>query len=295
MRYFSAVIICLTIGLVWSLSKPAQALGAITGDFSFSHLSMTHQSLNGLIENLPALEPSEDSLKVQALLAEGDVFYRRLDNQLAIQTYRKAFLVDSTSFPVLSRLSRTATDLGNDFSAADQKSAAEELFLEAVTYAEGLQRHHSDSAKTHFYLALSKGSLALFIGGRRKVSFSREIEAHCKRGLAIDPTDAQLLVVYGLFNREVASSSWMERTLAQALFGQIPEGTKENAVSLLSRAVEEDPDLHVARFELSLSLIAVGRPEEAIVHLKQAEALPAQTTQDNRNRQLAKRMLERIP
>lgn len=235
-----------------------------------------------------------DSLKVSALLAEGDVFYRRLDNKLAIASYRRAFALDSTSFDVLSRLARTATDLGQDLQAEQQNNDAEAIFMEAVRYADLLLVDHADNVRTHYYLALTKGNLALFQGGRKKITFAREIEQHCMDGLTIDSTYAELLVVYGVFKREVASSTWMERTFAQALFGSIPKGTKENAVRLISQAVALKPELHVARFELALSLIAIGQPEEAMTHLKAAQTLPPQTTQDNRNRQLAERMLNRM-
>ena len=235
-----------------------------------------------------------DSVRVQALLAEGDVFYRRLDNRLAITTYRKAYEIDSTSYPVLSRLARTASDLGRDLSADNQNSEAEEIFLEALRYAESLENMHGQAAKTHYFLALAKGNLALLKGGKQKVEYGRDVERHCQKGLSLDSTDAEILVAYGVFNREAASSSWMERMLAQTLFGRVPEGTRENSVQLLRKAVEIDPNLHVAQFELALSLIAIGRPDEAMHHLKVAESLPAQTTQDNRNRQLAMRMLERM-
>ncbi len=235
-----------------------------------------------------------DSLQIQALLAEGFVFYKRLDNQLAISTYRKAFSLDSTSFDVLSRLARTATYLGKDFQADNQNKEAEQTYIEAVRYAQVLEENYANLAKTHFFLALTKGNLALFQGGRQKVEIGREVEIHCKKGLALDSTDVQLLVAYAVFNREVASASWMERALAQTLFGSIPEGSKERAVLLLSRAVAINPDLHIAQFELARSLIAVGKPEEAIMHLKLAQSLPAQTTQDNRNRQLAIRLLDRM-
>ena len=235
-----------------------------------------------------------DSLKVRALLAEGDVFYKRLDNRLAITSYRKAFEMDSTSFDVLFRLARTANDLGKDLQAEGEDDEAEQVFLEAISYAEVLEAEHPDNPKTHYLLALTKGNLALFQGGRQKVAFGHEIESHCQKGLALDSTDAQILVAYGVFNREAASSSWMERAFAQALFGRVPEGSKETAVQLLSRAVALRPKMHVARFELAIALLAVGQTEQAIIHLKETLSLPAQTTQDNRNRQLAARMLDRM-
>ncbi len=236
-----------------------------------------------------------DSLEVQSLLAEGDVFYKRLDNQLALTVYKKAFDIDSLSYPVLSRLARTSNDLGKDMLAEDRENEAKEAFQEAMHYAQKLEAEHPDSAKTHYFLAQTKSNLAFLQGGRQKVMYGREVKTHCLKGIAIDPKDAEMFVAYGVFSREIATSSWMERALAEALFGGVPEASREESVEYLTRAVELNPELHIARFELAKSLIAVGKSEEAILHLKHAEVLPAQTTQDNRNRQLAIRMLSRIP
>ncbi len=268
---------------------PVQAIPADTARYGLRWISLEQAGLNGIVETL------SDSLEVQSLLAEGDVFYRRLDNQLAITAYKKAYEIDSLSYPVLSRLARTSNDLGKDLLADDKEDEAEEVFQDAMYYAQKLEIEHPDSAKTHYFLAQTKSNLAYLQGGRQKVMYGREVKTHCLKGMAINPTDAEVIITYGVFNREIATTSWMERTLAEALFGGIPEATREESVALLTRAVELEPEMHLARFELAKSLIAVGKSEEAILHLKQAEVLPAKTTQDNRNRQLAIRMLNRMP
>lgn len=236
-----------------------------------------------------------DSLEIQSLLAEGDIFYQRLDNQLALTAYKKAFDLDSLSYPVLSRLARTTNDMGKDLLADDREPEAKEVFQEAMHYVQKLEAEYPDSAKTHYFLAQTKSNLAFLQGGRQKVMYGREVQTHCLKGMALDPSDAEMFVAYGVFSREIATTSWMERALAEAFFGDVPEVTREESVELLMRAVELNPELHIARFELAKSLIAVGKSEEAILHLKHAEVLPAQTTQDNRNRQLATRMLSRMP
>ena len=88
--------------------------------------------------------------------------------------------------------------------------------------------------------------------------------------------------------------SWLERALAHALVGEVPDGNKEQALDYIAHAVELDPSLHVAQFEAGLTYLSIGRRAEAIYYLEKAESMPAQTTQDNRNRQLARRMLERL-
>lgn len=245
-----------------------------------------------LIQPLKGQAP--DSALVSSILAEGDLYYQRLDNQLALGAYGKALEHAPDSYDVLRRLSRTHNEYGMDLQAEALVDAAEESYEASIRYASELELLFPDSAHTQYLLAYSKLNMALLKGGREKVRASSEIERHCLKGLDIDHTDAALNVLYGVFIREMAGLSWMERTLAQALVGDLPEGDKEEALGYLEQAIELDPTLHIAQFEAGLTYHSVGRRTEAITHLENAEMLPAQTTQDNRNRQLAIRMLERL-
>lgn len=235
-----------------------------------------------------------DSALVASMLAEGDLYYQRLDNQLALNAYGKALEHAPDSYDVLRRLSRTHNEYGMDLEAEELLDEAEESYEASIKYASELELLFPDSAHTHYLLAYSKLNIALLKGGREKVRASSAIERHCLKGLDIDHTDAELNVLYGVFIREMAGLSWMERTLAQALVGDLPEGDKEEALGYIEQAIELDPTLHIAHFEAGLTYHSVGRRAKAITHLENAEMLPAQTTQDNRNRQLAIRMLERL-
>lgn len=257
-----------------------------------SYLCFTFCIWGLLIQPLKGQTP--DSALVASILAEGDLFYQRLDNQHALNAYDKAREHAPAAFDVLFRLSKTYNEYGMDQQAEAELDEAAESFETSIKYAEELERLFPDSVHTYYLLAYSKLNMALLKGGREKVRASNDIEQHCLKGLDIDNTYAALNVIYGVFIREMSGLSWMERTLAQALVGNLPAGGKEEALDYLEQALELDPTLHIAQFEAGLTYHSVGRRAEAITHLENAESLPAQTTKDNRNRQLAIRMLERL-
>ena len=243
---------------------------------------------------LPAHVLQNDSTRIQSLVSAGDMHYSQYDNGRAIEFYRMAHRLDSASYHVLTRMSRALNEYGMDLSAADQRKEAKAIFEEAIHHAEQMRVLFPDSARSFFHLAYSKGRFALFQGGIQKVQLGQELEVLFQQGLALDSLDIDLLTAYGVFSREAASLGWVERTVAKALFGPVPDGSKEQAVKLLKQALSIDSNLHLAHYELAITYISMGKNEKAIPHLEQAKNLRPQTSLDVRNRRLATRMLERL-
>jgi len=228
----------------------------------------------------------------EALLAEGDAAYARFDNPAALDAYRQAHQLAPQSFDVLMRLARTTNDYAQDLLVAGEKDAAEARFDEAVAYAEVLHERYPDRAATYFFLAATYGNLALFKGGKGKVRIGRTVEEYSRKALALDTTYALPYVVLGIFYREVSNLSWFQRTFANALFGGVPDGTKEDAVRMLTHAIALDTTLSVAHYELAMTYAAMGRKDDALPHLRQAAILPPFNTQDRRNQAWAAELLK---
>ena len=237
---------------------------------------------------------SADSLEVKALLQEGDVHYKRFDNRLALDVYFKAYEKEPASYDVLSRLARTANDYALDLKADNKDQEAEQALEEALRYARALEQNFPQIPKTHIYLASIKKNLALLVSGRDRIEFGKDVESHCAKAMELNPDDPEVYITYAVFNRDIASMNWVERTLTSAIFGQLPEGSPQIALELLKKAIKINPLLHLAHYEIAVTYISLGLHDEAIPYLQNTLKLAAQTTQDNRNRLLADRMLKRI-
>ena len=235
-----------------------------------------------------------DSLRVKALLAEGDVYYQRFDNRLALDAYFKAYEISPTSFEVLTRLAKTTNDYGLDLKAEEREDEAKQTFENALNYAELMHQTYPDDPVPHIHLASIKKNLALMKGVRDKFEFGRDVATHCVKAMEADSMNPDLYVTYAVFHRDIASMHWVERTLTSAVFGQMPDGSPEQALAMLQKAIKLNPLLHVAHFEIAVTYINLGLHDEAVPYLLNTMKLAAQTTQDNRNRQLANRLLDRI-
>ena len=144
----------------------------------------------------PASGDGADSLMVKSLLAEGDTYYRMFNNKLALESYLKAYELAPTSFEVLSRMARTTGDYGMDIKAEGDDDEAKVLFAEAIRYAESLETIYPDNPHTYTHLANTAKNMALVVNGRDKIEVGRKVQAHCTKGIELNPDDPELYVTY---------------------------------------------------------------------------------------------------
>lgn len=226
-----------------------------------------------------------------ALRAEGDQAYAAFDNLRALGAYERALRLAPTDFTLLINLTRASNDLAQDLMTAGRKQQAEARFEQAVGYAEALKRHHPNRAETYFFLAATYGNLALFKGGKEKVQLGRDVETYCKRAIQLDPRYPLSYVALGIFYREVSDLNWVQRTFANALFGGVPSGTKQDAIRNFNRALELDPTLSVAHYEIAKTYEALGQRDRAVTHYRKVVELRPANTQDRRNQDWSRELL----
>jgi len=226
-------------------------------------------------------------------LQAGDEAFAALDNERAVAQYEAAMLDANppAPFEVLTRLSRAYTDRSLDLIAGGDRRGGEAAIDRALATAEELRVRFPDRAETWFLLAIALGNRATFEGGKGKVRIGRAVEEHCLRAIELDPGYAPPYIVLGVFYREVAEVSWIQRLVANTLFGGLPAGSYERSAELLRQAVALDPSIPLGRFELGRTLFRSGLAAEARPHLEAGATLPPVSSLDLRNANEARRLL----
>ncbi len=245
---------------------------------------------------LVASSARAQELSLAALMASGDAAFGVLDNEAAVRHYEAARSASNGEIPfeLLARLSRVYTDHSTDLVAAGERKRAEQAMNRALEYARQLEEGHPERPETWFLLAIAHGNLAEFAGGRGKVRIGRAVEQYCLRAIDVDPEYAPGYLVLGVFYREVAEVSWLQRLFANALFGGLPHGSYERSAEMLRKAVELDPSLPLAQFELGRTLYRSDQMEEARPFLQAGIDLEPMSTVDVRNAIDARTMLASI-
>ncbi len=147
------------------------------------------------------------------------------------------------------------------------------LLDEAVTLANALAAEHPDSAESHYLVALAKGKLALFLGGKEKVRLSREIKTSIDRAIAMDPDHAEAHVLRGVYYFELATLGRVLRIFAKLLYGGLPPGSLDDSRADLERAVELDPAEITAHYNLARTLWRLDEAKLALEHCARCRKL----------------------
>ncbi len=232
------------------------------------------------------------ALGQRSLEEVGDSLYAHFDNTEALDAYRKASEL-SPSFEVMFKRAVAANDIAQDLQAAGRKDEAEEAFQLAVDYAVEVRDAYPEEAGSWFILAATTGKMAQFSGGKSKVRIGRAVEEYYKKSLSLDSAYALSYMVGGIFSREVSQLNWLQRLAANTLFGGIPDGSLEESRSLLERAIELDPTLFMAHWELAQTLEALDETELANKHRRFLLVLSPRNTEERRIRSKVLEMLPR--
>jgi len=237
----------------------------------------------------------------QSYIEQGDKYYEQFDNQKALEEYKKAYELFPKSFDALMKLTRAYNDVGEDvkgikFRQEDETTGnkkVEEYFKTAVKHAETLQREFPDRADSYFLLAATYGHLALFHGGKKKVKLARDVEQNSKKAIQLDSEYIPAYIVLGVYYREVGNLNWALKAFAKTLFGGLPNGTDEDSVKTLQKAVQLNPQVIHTHFELAKTYDAMGKEDKVAGELREILALPIVDHQDRAIKKEAERELQR--
>jgi tetratricopeptide (TPR) repeat protein len=229
------------------------------------------------------------SLRAFSMVPGDDAFAVR-DYESAGVRYATYLSQGGDSAEVYWRLSRLTVCMG-DVAPTDQR---ESYYQKAADFAAQAIRTNPRLANGYSWHAASLGSLAMYVGGKTKVRLSREIKEDLDRAIALDPRDDIAYSILGSFYLALEDVSWIERQLANAFLGGLPDGGIEDAEKSLQKAVEIAPTVIRHQYELGLVYRAQGRNQEARTAFEKVLTLPVVLASDPRTQTYARERIEEL-
>jgi len=225
-------------------------------------------------------------------LVEGDQHYAQARLPEAQRAYSAALQVTPGSFPVLCRLSKTESELGELQKGDEQRLTR----AAAVEHARAAIKAAPDSAAGHVWLAVALGRQALSEGPKTKLALSREIKSEVDRAIALDPNIGRAWHVLAMWNVKLASLSAIERMAANAVLGGVPKGASHaNAEIAFRKAIALEPAYVNHRLEYARLLHELHRDPDARHELEKAVALaPTSDALDARYQTEARALLTKL-
>jgi tetratricopeptide (TPR) repeat protein len=225
-------------------------------------------------------------------VARGDSLRAALQPDAALEQYRLALALDSTSYAVLWRAAEATTDLAKQL-PDDLRLRRDSLYRAAQAYAEAAVRSDSLGADGHFELAQALGRYARTRGGRERVRYGRIIYDQAARALALNPRHDGAHHVLGAWHAEVKRLSPVTRFLAKTLLGAgfLGRASWDSATAHLEQAVALRPDFIYHRLELAQVYLDRHRPDAARAQLLRIATLPLNDVSDPGYQEEAARLL----
>jgi tetratricopeptide (TPR) repeat protein len=200
-------------------------------------------------------------------IVTGDYYYQKFDNEAAQREYEQAYKESPSNYSSLLRMVRIHNDNGRIHLRKDSLSVQE--YKKSLEFADTLARIYPDSAASHFWYALAKGSLIPFVGVREKIAIGKEVKSHIQRSLDCDSSFPYPYVVRAIFEREGAQLSWLEKKIVRIVFGEDLSGSFEASEHYLKTALRYDSSNSYAYYKLFWTYQAMGNKALAISSLQE--------------------------
>ncbi|MDI6850375.1 MAG: tetratricopeptide repeat protein [bacterium] len=235
-----------------------------------------------LLISMVALDP---------LIQRGDSLFAALKYEEALKEYQKAYGKDNNNYEILWRLSMAYLNIGEGL---DNDNERKIYFKKALEFANKATEVNPEGDWGWTYVAAVNGRIALTKGGKEKVKYAMIIKDAVNKALKLNPNNDLANFIWGSYNFEAATLNPVLRSFAKTLFGEVPEGTIEDAEKYIKRAIELNPGRIQYYYELARIYEHQKKVEQAKAVLSKAVKLRPQTREDIKYREQARKMLEKL-
>lgn len=205
-------------------------------------------------------------------ITKGDIYFKLMRYLDAIAWYS----LDSTTAEAQWRIARADVCYGE--AAAD--NIKEAYFRKGERAARLAIQFDKQNANGHTWLAAALGNIAMYEGSKAKVRLVTEIRKELDIALNLNPKDDIAYSILGSVYRELGHISWLERNLALAFIGKIPEGGYPDSEKAFKQAIALAPNVMRNWFELGLLYQYWDKPDSAKYAFNKAKLCPVTISSD---------------
>jgi tetratricopeptide (TPR) repeat protein len=171
---------------------------------------------------------------------------------------------------ILWRMARTQYEMGR---LAESGEQALGFFQAAEEHARAAMKEAPDKSNGYKWLAIALGAQAKYTDTETQVRQSREIKASIEKAIALAPDDDIAYLVLSRWHYKISELSFLARTFANIVYGELPKASLNQAEKLLLQAIElHDRISH--RYNLAKVYNRMDRRDDARIQYLQALLLP---------------------
>lgn len=238
---------------------------------------------------------NSNAQSIDALLEEGEKYYKLFDNEKTLEAFKKVEKIDANNFEALWKLSRTYIDIADRMptSTDEQERAQLAIFQKAFECADQACKKEPNQSVGYLQRSIANGKIALFKGVFTVAGIVNSVRADVEKAIKLDNG--------GNFNQGVAhyvlarthaktSEKWKP---ARVLMG-LGWADNEVAIAEYKKAIQLYPTYVMFYVDYALSLIREDDYKTAREMLNKALASPIQHQDDEKRLAEAKILLNDI-
>jgi tetratricopeptide (TPR) repeat protein len=208
-----------------------------------------------------ALLVTSGALRAQSadtLIAEGDLFYAKLQASEALKYYLPAEKLDPNNVRLLVHISREYRHLMSDES---DRTGKVKLGSMAVEYAKRAAAIDPKDPDAQLAVAISYGKVQPYEGYRQRFDAVHVIKNAADKTIELDPRNDLGWHVLGRWYQGLAEVDPLHRALAQAL-GGLPPATYQDAATCFEKAIQLNPNRLMHYIALGKVYVEMGKKDE---------------------------------
>ncbi|XP_026272226.1 regulator of microtubule dynamics protein 1 [Frankliniella occidentalis] len=194
---------------------------------------------------------------------------------------------------IIWRISRAAYTLSKSQTISKEEHAT--LVEESYAMAKLTIELNENSALGHKWMSIALDAYSNLQGFRERCATLTTVLNHMLKSIELDPTDATVIYMVGMWYYSITDLAWYQRSVLQAIAGKLPAVSYEEALTYFKRAEEISPNFY------SLNLLMLGKCyhklgdlDSAIAYLRRAINYPKFTDDDHKAHQEASELLKKL-
>jgi len=191
-----------------------------------------------------------------------------------------SYLKNGEKSDILWRLAKVNMHLAKNAEKLKNKEQEKINAMEALNFAEKACETDPNNIECHKWYCAAVGHMAGLVGNRDKIKYGHQFKEHADIALKLNPNDCFLQFMYGRWAFEVAPLSWIERKIAETLYGKVPEADYDTALNAFNKVDQLKPKWKENHLWMAKTLMAQKHNSEAIKWIEIGLSLPNGSVSD---------------
>ena len=182
------------------------------------------------------------------MVAQAQSLEKQMKEGEALQKYREVLQASPGHVYALNQASLLCSREG---ARQKDRTARQEFFNNAKVYAFEALKVEPENAESNYAMAIAWARLGQISGAKEKVAAAKESKKYVDLAIKFKPDYAEAYHVLGKWNYDLANLSTIEKAAARVLFGGVPPGNINDAITNYEKCRQLKPSYILDYYDLA--------------------------------------------